>query len=84
MECCAVSERFPSPELPRLNESQELALQGICERYGVSYDPDDYLVWPSDGSYMPGWAEGWVGGHQIQAEHSTLYIGVSPEGQIHS
>ncbi len=69
---------------PQLNEAQQTALQGICDRYGVGYNPTHYLVYPADAVMMPGWAEGWVGGADIQQEHRTIYVGCSPDGEINS
>ena len=54
---------------------------GICERYGVTYNPADY--W-RDSSLPAGYVSGWVGGHAIQATHPTIYVGCSPEGAISS
>lgn len=70
---------YESPEQPKLKEAQEQALRGICERYGVDFNASDYLVHRESSWMMPGWAEGWVGGTE-----STIYVGVSPEGEIHS
>ena len=70
------------PERPALNQEQTEALQGICERYNVTFNPDDYRVNPPDSTMMPGWAEGWVGGYD--ESRPTIYVGVSPDGRIHS
>lgn len=62
---------------------QDVALYGICERYGVAYDPRHYQHRPLDG--LPeGYVSGWVGGQDIQREHPTIYIGCSSEGHISS
>lgn len=79
-----MSERLSSPEQPGMTVQQETALRGICDRYEVGYDPSHYFVYPDDSAMMAGWAEGWVGGAEIQREHPTIYCGVSPEGQIHT
>ena len=62
-----------------MTQEQINTLQILCRSYGVAFDPSHYLVYPSDSSMMPGWAEGWVGGSP-----GTLYVGVSPEGASHS
>lgn len=74
-----------------MNEAQRKALQDICQRYGVEFREEDYLVFPPTSSMMAGWAEGWVGG-EAHARHraghilpsTTIYVGVSPEGEVHS
>jgi len=71
-------------EAPAPNEAQERALRAACERYRVEYRAEHYFVYPDDSSMCPGWAEGWLGGTEIQATDSTIYVGVSPEGDIHS
>jgi hypothetical protein len=78
-----VSEQLTTPERS-LTEAQVGSLQNLCERYGVEYRADDYFIYPADSFMMPGWAEGWVGGHEIQWEHPTIYVGCSPEGKCHS
>lgn len=80
-----MSEGLPLPEA-QLNPAQEAALQAICGRYGVEYDPDHYFVYPDDASMMPSWCEGWVGGpeHAHGTERPTIYVGCSPEGGIYS
>ncbi|MBW4818730.1 hypothetical protein F6X56_14960 [Rhodococcus erythropolis] len=78
-------ERFPSPEEPeryKINTAQEEALRNLCHRYGVEYRADDYYVYPPDAGMTPSWAEGWVGGYDDGQQR--LYVGVSPEGEIHS
>jgi len=55
-----------------LTLEQEQAIQRKCRDYGVAYIP---------GHYQPafdlpdGWVAGWIG---------PIYVGVSPEGGIHS
>jgi hypothetical protein len=65
-----------------MNMRQQAALFGICGRYNVPYDASHYLVHPWDAWMMPGFAEGWVGGHEIQATTPTIYCGVDPDGRI--
>lgn len=69
-----------------LNMVQQAALWGLCSRYDVEYQETDYLVYPANSVMMPGWAEGWIGGFQHAAgtEHPTIFVGVSPEGEVHS
>lgn len=62
-----------------MTPAQEQALRSICERYKREYDPSHYWVRPADYYDLPRWATGWVGG-----DESTIYIGVSPEGEVHS
>lgn len=57
--------------------AQVVALIDLCRRYHVTYDPRHYLPTAECG---PGWIQGWLGGH----EHMTIFVGVSPEGQVHS
>jgi hypothetical protein len=73
-------ESFPHNHLTFL---QDVALSAICERYSVAYQPEHYINRPMDG--LPdGYVSGFVGGWEIQKEHPTIYIGVSPEGHISS
>ena len=78
-----MSEQLPQPE-SLLTPQQASSLEAICLRYTVKYNPSDYFVYPADSTMMAGWAEGWVGGREIQAERPTLYVGVSPEGEVHT
>lgn len=66
--------------MPELNDAQRGALHRVCERYRVEFDPKHYIVFPADSIMTPGWAEGWVGGDHA----NTIYVGVSPEGEVHS
>jgi hypothetical protein len=75
-----MSEQAPKPE-HELTLLQETALYALCERYHVPYDP---------GHYRPafdlpdGWVAGWLGGTAQQKIGPTIYVGVSPEGEVHS
>lgn len=87
LEGTVMSEVPLQPErqqYPRPNEAQEASLRAICGRYQVEYRDGDYFVYPENAWMMPGWAEGFVGGKEIQATHPTIYCGVSPEGQVHT
>lgn len=87
-----MSERLPE-RLP-LTEAQAATLRNLCDRYGVEYLPEHYVVHAPDSTLMPGWAEGWVGGpHHANPQYAepewppgkpTVYVGVSPEGEAHS
>lgn len=59
-----------------MNEAQREAIQALCNRYHVNFDPADYHP-----AYdLPqGWVAGWIGG-----VHTTIYIGCDPEGAISS
>lgn len=76
-----MNEHQPQPERPSLTAEQEAALRGICGRYKVGYDQDHYQP---RFDLPQGWVAGWVGGYAIQAERPTIYIGASPEGELHS
>lgn len=84
-------EREPAPAM---TEAQEAALRDLCERYEVEYAPEHYIVNSYGAWALPGYAEGWLGGpphaNPQYAEPSeprgkpTLFVGVSPEGRVHS
>lgn len=68
-----------------MTDAQELALRRICDRYGCDFRSSDYLVYPADSIMMSGWAEGWVGGYDgVRKSPATIYVGVSPEGDVNS
>jgi hypothetical protein len=89
-----MSERLPDIEQPPMTPAQESRLRLLCERYEVDFDPSHYYVSPADSYIMPGWAEGWIGGPEHARDeyrHSslpvakpTIYVGVSPQGEVHS
>ena len=60
---------------------QETALSSLCERYNVQYHPEDYQ---QTFDLPAGWVAGWVGGAAVQQTHLTIYVGCSPEGEVHS
>lgn len=63
------------------NLFQQAALRGLCRRYNVAFVAEHYrpqFDLPDD------WVAGFIGGWAIQKEHPTLYVGCSPEGEIHS
>jgi hypothetical protein len=73
-----MSEQAPKPEF-ELTLLQETALYALCERYHVPYDPSHYR--PTF-DLPDGYVAGWVGGPEYMAR--TIYVGCSPEGEIHS
>ena len=64
-----------------MTPAQELKLRLLCERYEVDFDPSHYYVSPADSYIMPGWAEGWIGGHEHarvgaeEGEQQTVHVG---------
>lgn len=76
-------ERLPQPER-KLTIAQAATLAGLCLRYEVDYDPNHYYIHPADDWMMPGWAEGFIGGYDIQETHPTIFIGCGPDGRSHS
>ena len=76
--------------MPELTIAQRNSLKDISTRYGVEFRESDYFIYALDATMMAGWAEGWVGGNDHAPNHlggsakPTIYVGVSPEGQIHS
>jgi len=69
------------PRRAELTLLQEAVLYGLCERYGVNYNPDDYH--PTF-DLPAGWVAGWIGGLKQQQVRPTIYVGVSPECEAHS
>lgn len=63
----------------KMTQEQFDKLSDLCHRYKVKMKLSDYVVYGQHSIMMPGWAEGWIGGQK-----STLYVGVSPEGDSHS
>lgn len=55
-----------------MNEKQEAALRALCKRYGTEFRPEDFRP----AFDLPA---GWVAGRA-----GPVYVGVSPEGEIHS
>lgn len=60
-----------------MNEKQREALKNCCDRFGVPFNEEHYFSPCFSGK---GWVEGWIGG----PEHRKIYVGVSPEGNVHS
>lgn len=63
-----------------MTPAQKEALIDLCERYGVTFTESDYEVAPFD--LPPGYVAGWVGG--ALTARRTIYVGVSPEGEVSS
>jgi hypothetical protein len=59
-----------------MNDKQREALKRLCERYKVPFEEENFHTYPADSWMMPLWAEGWIG--------DKVYVGCSPEGDIHS
>lgn len=68
----------------RMNDAQELALRRLCQNYGVEFHHEDYIVFGPDSFMLPGWVEGWIGGYTDQGPAKTIYVGVSPTGDVNS
>lgn len=59
-----------------LTVAQRDALKALSDRYKVQFDVEHY----HRAFDLPeGWVEGWVGG-----THDTIFVGCSPDGEIHS
>jgi len=56
-----------------MTNKQITALRDLCERYGVAFDPSAYTP---QFDLPDGWVAGWVG--------TSIYVGCSPEGNIHT
>jgi len=58
--------------MPDMTNNQVIALSNLCERYGVDFDPANFLP---RFDLPAGYVAGWVG---------TLYVGCDPDGAISS
>ena len=63
----------------RMTNAQRDKLWQLCGNYNVMFREDDYIVRDPNGTFTPGFAEGWVGG-----KPGTIYVGVEPNGRSHS
>lgn len=75
----------------RMTMAQREKLWELCGRYQVPFRESDY-----DGPFkgeaffdkdLKGWIEGWVGGPLHNGHNNmkkTIYVGVDPEGNVHS
>lgn len=77
-------EGFGTPRLmreqkvsDRLNISQLISLWELCGRYKVAFNEEHFTKAAFSGE---GWWEGWVGGQFGK----NIFVGVDPEGRIHS
>ena len=55
-----------------MTDAQFAALSNLCQRYEVDFD---HLAFHPQFDLPTGWVAGWVG---------PIYVGCSPEGDIHS
>jgi hypothetical protein len=71
---------------PRMTNAQRDRLWQLCANYNVPFREDDYILAGKQASIGAGWVEGWVGGRDGSGitSRTTLYVGVSPEGESHS
>lgn len=80
-ELNAAYEAWLSTPEDGLTPPQRATLENLCGRYGVEFNASDYLpAWDLPDGYVAGW----IGGLAIQAEHPTIYVGVSAEGEASS
>lgn len=64
-----------------MTTDQSHALEKLCERYNVPFRESDYTpAFDLPDGWVNGWIGGWIGGN----DHRALYVGCSPEGNIHS
>lgn len=59
-----------------MTEAQRTALTKLCERYNVEFDEGHYY---RQFDLPEGYLCGWIGDRI-----TTIFVGVSPEGEIHS
>lgn len=59
-----------------MNLIQQEAIQELAARYNTDVDLGTFITYPADSFMMSLWAEGWIG--------TAIYVGVDPEGRIHS
>ena len=72
----------------RMTRAQRDRLWDMCGNYGVPFNEEHYFVDQDNG-----YAEGWVGGRDYASRpndpkegwgKTTIYVGVSPEGDSHT
>ena len=69
--------------LPSMTQAQHDALRNLCHRYHVAFDEADYSPqFDLPAGYFAGWVGG-IRGHQ-GPNGPTIYVGVSPEGEVSS
>lgn len=65
-----------------MTDAQELALRRLCQGFNVRFRVDDYHP---QFDLPEGYVAGWVGGYQpTGSPYRTIYVGVSPEGEVSS
>jgi hypothetical protein len=78
-----------------MTEAQRLALASLCRRYNVPFDESHYVP---QFDLPEGYLAGWVGGPEhglvpqevgnsmtlVRSDRTTIYVGVSPQGEISS
>lgn len=77
-----------------MTDAQVEALRGICKRYHVTFREEDYRpAFDLPDGYVAGWVGGPRHGMAFRLEgngllertsQTTIYVGVSPEGEISS
>lgn len=70
----------------RMTQEQFDKLNFLCRQHSVPMTIGDYVVNSPDLPLMAGWIESWVGGNERHKGlyKSTIFVGVSPEGDSHS
>lgn len=74
---------------PRMTTKQRDALWELCGRYNKPFRESDYVLHERPSAFSPGvgWVEGWIGGPMFNGHNNqgkTIYVGISPEGEVHS
>lgn len=59
--------------------AQRRKVEQLCWRYKAEFRYSDYRRYADNARMMASYVEGWVGGQE-----TTIYVGVSPEGDSHS
>ena len=69
-----------------MNEIQEQRLRAKCEAYKVPFRKEDYQPqFDLPAGYVAGWIGGWQEHGFVNGEYvPTIYVGVSPEGDMSS
>jgi hypothetical protein len=75
------TERGRSDGLSRMNHAQRNALWDKCAGYNVPFREDDYHP---QSDLPPGYYAGWIGGWEGIGHRRTIFVGVSPEGELSS
>ena len=70
-----------------MTPQQRAALESLCRRYNVEFSEEDYRPqFDLPKGYIGGWVGGhrWASGPRATASRTTIYVGVSPEGEVSS